>query len=167
MRTDVVLVKLGAAVIVVTAVGNFQTYVSMILGRPWWIPAALIAVLFAVVLPALIAFVFWRFPNTVVGMLDTSSERESSQGITPNELLLIGVSLIGLYTLVFGLVDLVHTETMRVTLLRDFRMMNVPETTVSPDADARRYAGIARIIFGCLLISGRHKISGILHGRKS
>jgi len=75
MRTDVVLVKLGAAVIVVTAVGNFQTYVSMILGRPWWIPAALIAVLFAVVLPALIAFVFWRFPNTVVGMLDTSSER--------------------------------------------------------------------------------------------
>ena len=167
MRTEVVLVKLGAAVIVVTAVGNFQTYVSLILGKPWWIPTALIALLFSVLLPVLMAFVFWKFPNTVIGSLESGSDRGSTQTITPSELLLIGISLLGLYTLVFGLVDLVHTETLRVTFVRHLRMMNMPETTVSPDADAQRYAGIARVVLGSLLIAGRHKISGIMHGRKT
>ena len=167
MRTDVVLVKLGAALIVVTAVGNFQTYLSLILGKPWWVPTALIALLFAVVLPVVIAFVFWKFPNTVIGSLAAGTDGDKSQGATPNELLLIGVALIGLYTLVFGLVDLVHTETMRVTFVRHLRMMNMPETTVSPDADAQRYAGFVRIILGFVMIAGRHKIAGMLHTRKT
>ena len=167
MRTDVVLVKLGAALIVVTAVGNFQTYLSLILGNHWWVPTALIALLFAVALPVLIAYAFWKFPNTVVGVLEADARTEKSQGITPNELMLIGVSLIGLYTLVFGLVDLVHTETMRVTFVRHLRMMNMPATTISPDADAQRYAGIVRVVLGSLLIAGRHNIAGILQGRKA
>jgi len=163
MRADVVLVKLGAAFIVVTAVGNFQAYLSLILGKSWWAPTAVIALLFAVALPAVIAFVFWKFPNTVVGSLTASTDGETSQGITPNELLLIGVSLLGLYTLVFGLVDLVHTETMSVTFVRHLQMMNMPETTLSPDADAQRYAGLARIIIGFVMIAGRHKIAGMLY----
>jgi hypothetical protein len=167
MRTDVVLVKLGAALIVVTAVGNFQTYLSLILGKHWWIPTALIALLFAVALPVLMAYAFWKFPNTVVGLLEADVGTENSQSITPNELMLTGVSLIGLYTLVFGLVDLVHTETMRVTFVRHLRMMSMPETTTSPDADAQRYAGIARVVFGSMLLTGRHKIAGILQGRKT
>ena len=167
MRTDVVLVKLGAALIVVTAVGNFQTYLSLILGKPWWVPTALIALLFAVLLPVVIAFIFWKFPNTVVGSLGADSDSQEGQGIKPNEFLLIGVSLIGLYTLVFGVVDLVHTETLRVTFVRHLRMMNMPETTVSSDADAQRYAGLARCILGVVLIAGRHKIAGILHRQKA
>ena len=163
MRTDVVLVKIGAALIVVTALGNFQTYLSLILGKPWWVPTALIALLFAVVLPVIIAFAFWKFPNTVVGSLAGGIERKNTHGTSSNEILLIGVSLIGLFTLVFGLVDLVHTETMRVTFVRHLRMMNMPETTVSPDADAQRYAGLARITLGLVLIAGRHKIAGMLH----
>lgn len=167
MRTDVVLVKLGAALIVVTAVGNFQTYLSLILGKPWWVPTALIALLFAVLVPVVIAVAFWKFPNTVLGSIAADSESQKGQGNNANELLLIGVSLIGLYTLVFGVVDLVHTETMRVTFARHLRMMNMPETTLSPDADAQRYAGLARCVLGLVLIVGRHKISGILHGQKA
>ncbi len=167
MRTDVVLVKLGAALIVVIAVGNFQSYLSLILGKPWWVPTALIALLFTVLLPVVIAYVFWRFPNTVVGSLAADSDSQEGHGIRPNEVSLIGVALIGLYALVFGVVDLVHTETMRVTFERHLRMMNMPETTVSPDVDARRYAGLARCILGFILIAGRHKIAGILHRQKA
>ncbi len=59
MRTDVVLVKLGAALIVVTAVGNFQTYLSMIIGKPWWVPTALIALLFALRSEPLLLILIW------------------------------------------------------------------------------------------------------------
>ena len=167
MRTDAVLVKIGAALIVVTALGNFQTYVSLILGQPWWVPTAIIALLFAVVLPVLVAFVFWRFPNTVVGSISASIDSEEGKGISANELLLIGVSLIGLYTLVFGIIDLVHTETMRVTFERHLRMMNISDTTISPDADAQRYAGLARIILGFVMLAGRHKIAGVLRAPRT
>ena len=167
MRTDVVLVKLGAVLIVVTAVGNFQTYLSLIMGEPWWVPTALLALLFAVALPVAIAFAFWKFPNTVVGALEAKSDMETSQVVTPGELLLIGVSLIGLYTLVFGLIDLVHTETLRATFLRHLRMTNQSEMNISFEADAERYAGLARVLIGFVLIAGRHKIAGMLHGRKA
>jgi hypothetical protein len=163
MRTDVVLVKLGAVLIVVTAVGNFQTYLSLIMGSPWWVPTALLALLFAVALPVVIAFAFWKFPNTVVGALETETNKKTGQVVTPNELLLIGVSLIGMYTLVFGLIDLVHTETLRATFLRHLRMTNRSESTISLEADAERYAGLARVMIGFVLVASRHKIAGMLH----
>ena len=163
MRTDVVLVKLGAVLIVVTAVGNFQNYLSLIMGKPWWVPTVLLALLFAVLLPVAIAFAFWKFPSTVVGSLEAGTNKGVGQAVTPGELMLIGVSLIGLYTLVFGVIDLVHAETLRVTFLRHLRMMNQSEMNISFEADAERYAGLARVLIGIVLIAGRHKIAGVLH----
>ena len=165
MRTDVVLVKLGAVLIVVTAVGNFQTYLSYILGSPQLVSMALVALSFAVILPVFIAFAFWKFPNTVVGALEVGEDKKRTQVVTPSELLLIGVSLIGLYTLVFGVIDLVHTETLRFTFLKKLQMMNMSELDVAIEADAERYAGLVRVVLGFALIVGRHKIADMLRRR--
>ena len=161
MRTDIVLVKLGAAFIVVTALGNFQHYVAIILAKPWWISTAIIAFFFAVIIPLLIALVFWKFPNTVVGSLYTNDKVDEDQSVATDGIYLVGVTLLGLYTLVFGFVELVHTETLRYSFGLHLDKMHLPPA-VSPDTEARRIAGIVRIVIGIVLIVGRLAIVRLL-----
>ena len=167
MRTDIVLVKLGAAIIVVTALGNFQHYVRLILGQPWWIPTAILAFLFAVLLPVLIAIAFWRFPNSVVGSL-YSKELDSEAGsVDADRFYIVGITLIGVYTLVFGIIELVHVETLQYFLIRHIRELGYPDTTRTPEVDARRIANIVRIAIGILLIVGRKGLSRFLRGLRT
>jgi len=161
MRTDIAIVKLGAALIVVTALGNFQHYVAIILGKPWWISTAIIALSFAVIVPLLIALVFWKFPNTVVGSLYKNDKGDEDHIVADDGIYLVGVTLLGLYTLVFGIVELTHNEALRYAYGRYLENMNMP-LSVSPDADASRIAGIVRVMIGIVLIIGRKGIVRLL-----
>ena len=122
MRLDLVLVKLGAVFIVVYALGNLASYVTLIFSGSQSLLLSLFLFALVFMVPALIAWVLWSFPSMSVGSLYRDSDAAPAGAGDSSHVLLIGVSLIGVYTLVFGIIDLVYFEATRIAEKNCLRM---------------------------------------------
>lgn len=161
-RIDVVLVKLGAVFIVVYALQGLAYYISFMMGAEEYVSIAAVIFCLVFAIPAAISFVLWRFPATVTGALYDQFESPSDNGTLGQNALLIGVSLIGLYTLVFGVIDLVYFEAHRYAELQLAKDANFPEYPILPQTLAGRVTNIVQVILGGILIYGRNGISVFL-----
>ena len=157
-RIDVVLVKLCAVVIVVLAMQGVTGYVAFYVNTVEATFIALTASTLNFVLPVAIAAVLWFFPATVVGDISDDAQAIES-GV---DLALLAITLIGLYTLVFGVIDLVYFESFRVAERSIIDPDKIGIYRPSPDTVAGRMTNIVQIIIGLALLVGKKSISRLL-----
>ena len=157
-RIDVVLVKLCAVVIVVLAMQGLTGYVAFYVNIAEVNFVAVTASLLNFVLPIAIAGILWFFPATVVGDISGDAQVIES-GV---DIVLLAITLIGLYTLVFGVIDLVYFESFRVAERSIVDPNQVGIYSPSPDTVAGRITNIVQIIIGAALLVGRKAIAQIL-----
>jgi hypothetical protein len=162
VRIDLVLVKLGAIFIIVYALQNLAYYVSFIMGSEEYMLIAGFVFCLVFALPALIAWALWRFPATVVGLLYHGDDEGSKRSNDAGRALLIGISLIGVYTLAFGVIDLVYFEAHRFAEYRLAEDANFPDYPILPQTVAGRVTNIVQIVIGIALIYGRNGIATFL-----
>lgn len=158
VRIELVFVKLGAMFIIVYALQNLAYYVSFIMGSEEYMLIAGFVFCLVFALPALIAWALWRFPATLVGSLYRGDDEASKSSDDSGRTLLIGISLIGVYTLVFGVIDLVYFEAHRFAEYRLGEDANFPDYPILPQTIAGRVTNIVQIVIGMALIYGRKGI---------
>ena len=162
-RTDIALVKLGAVFILVYSLQSLAYYVSFLMGSEEYVYIAAVVFCLVFVLPGAFSWVLWKFPATVTGLLYDKSESTNKTSVESQKILFIGVALIGLYTLVFGIIDLVYFEAHRYAELQLAKDANFPDYPILPETVAGRMTNIAQVILGGVLIYGRNGISVFLH----
>lgn len=166
-RFDVVVVKLGAVFILVYSLQNLAYYLSFLMGSEEYIYIAAVVCCLIFLLPAAISWVLWKFPATVTGALYDKSASTDDNNVRAQVALLVGVTLIGLYTLVFGIIDLVYFEAHRYAEQQLAMDAGFPDHPLIPETVAGRITNIIQVILGSILIYGRNGISVFLHQVRS
>ena len=115
----------------------------------------LAALLPIVGVPLLIATLLWQLPSTILGRLPPAEE--SDDRIDYDALMYIGVSLIGLYVTVFGVLELAVAVSSH-TILTDYSSRPGAREQIYH----RYFMGIAQTVFGIALILGRQGVAGLL-----
>lgn len=162
VRIDLVLVKVGAAFIVVYALQNLAYYISFMMGAEEYMLIAAFVFCLVFALPALIAWALWKFPATIIGSLYRENESASNSSDASDRALLIGFTLLGVYTLVFGIIDLVYFEAHRYAEYKLARDANFPDYPILPQTIAGRVTNILQVFIGIVLIYGRQGITAYL-----
>ena len=154
-RIDGVVVKIGAVIIVMLALQHLSSYLSWMAVTSEW-PAAVFAVIaLSFFLPVIMASILWFFPATIVGGLSQIEEPTESPVYSPELILMIGISLIGLFILVSGLLDIIFWEsTWQIVQQSEQR-----DSPVSPQTLASRITNFARLLLGFGLLFGRRTIA--------
>lgn len=163
MKIDMVLVRLGAVFIVVYALNNLTHYITFLMNSPDYRLIAVFTFFLVFVLPASMAWVLWRFPATVVGSLYRAAEEQPKGEQDMQWVLLIGISLIGVYTLVFGTIDLLYFEANRYAEYKMAQAANFPGYRATPDVIAGRITNVAQVVLGTMLIYGRGGLARFLY----
>jgi hypothetical protein len=162
MRIDLVLVRLGAIFIIVYALQNLANYMTFIMGGGDYMLVAVFEFFLVFAVPALISWTLWRFPRSVVGSLYSGDEKAQENSEHSGRALLIGLSLLGVYTLVFGIIDLVYFEAHRFAEYRLTDYADYFDYPILPQTIAGRTTNIVQIVFGIALIYGRNGIATFL-----
>ena len=160
MTISFVLVRLAAIFLFVRAVQGLSTFSYMLSGDERVATFAVITVVFMVILPAAVAIVLWIHPEKVTGA--QASDGKSEGPISAQQILMIGVSLLGLYLIVYGVVDLFRIEANQV-----LQQQLLGDTELHDEAQ-RRAIVLSRIGYGIqlamgvLLVLGRSGLSRLL-----
>jgi hypothetical protein len=161
-RLDTVLVKLCAVIIVVLSLQGLTSYAAyFVTGEDAW-KLTLLAFFFVFAIPFGIATLLWYFPATVVGISSPNTEDHRDHPVQPTDLILVGVTLVGLYALVFGVIDLFHYEAVRVAEAAYLGVEVDGTYEPSPDTVAGRYTNVLQIFLGISLLLGRKGIASVL-----
>ncbi len=158
----VVLCRLAAIVLFVRAAigigGSIQMFAESL--TPVW--TNLIILVFIGAAPAVIGAGIWIYAERISRLSAGVSEAEESHGMRPADLIMVGSILIGLYAVLFGIVDGFAAEAgfLAEPDLGD----NVPVrwTTDSAQRLARRIPYIVQVALGLFLILGRERIARLL-----
>ena len=162
-RIDVVLVKLCAVIIVVITMQSLTGFVAFYVNTPEANFVAVSAFFLNFILPMLIAVALWFFPATIIG--PTSGERNDAS--TGPDWALLSVTLIGLYVLVFGVIDLVYYESFRAAEQKAFDPDGLGIYEPSPDTIAGRITNIVQIVIGLGLLAGKRGIARFIKSAKA
>lgn len=169
-RIDVVLVRLGAIAVVVSAIYQLAGYGSYFFEEGVSTPAQIGMVALTLLVPVGIATVLWKFPATVVSRVSPELHQEGSTLIEPEELMVVGTALLGLYTFVSGALEVLYSESLFVweRSLVDFYQSDPYHSP--PNLLASRLTSYAEVVFGVVLIFGRRGIARLIlnvRGRRS
>jgi len=162
-RVDVVLVKLCAVIIVVLTMQNLTGFVAFYVNTLEANFIAITAFLLNCVIPMLIAAALWFFPATIIGPVSNDSNDAESGP----DWVLLSVTLIGLYVLVFGVIDLAYYESFRVAEQKALDPDQLGIYSPSPDTIAGRITNIIQIMIGMILLIGKRQIARLIKATKS
>lgn len=160
-RIGIILIKLGAAFMFINVLQDanmFLSYFEVVEDR-WGL--ALFSVSMTLILPVIVIAVLWFFPATLLG-------KQASDATTAPPLddaagaILVGVSLVGLYALVFGVIDLFYYESIRWAEFNYANQLGYEQYSPSGGTVATRYTCILQIIIGLALLFGRRGLSAAL-----
>ncbi len=157
-RIDVVLVKLCAVVIVVLSMQSLTGYVAYYVNTEEANFLAVSAFLLNFGLPLVFAGILWFFPATVIG--DVSGDTQPIEGGV--DIVVLAVTLVGLYTLVFGVIDLAYYESFRATQQEIMDPDGFGTYSPSAQTVAGRVTNIIQIVLGLSLLVGRRQIARLL-----
>lgn len=159
-RIDVVVVKIGAVIIVMLSLQHLSSYMNWMAVSSEW-PAAVFAIIaLSFILPVIMAAILWFFPATIVGTLSKIEKPAESPVYSPELILMIGLSLIGLFVMISGLLDIIFWEsTWQIVQQSESR-----DAPVSPQTLASRVTNFVRLLFGFGLLFGRRKIADWIYG---
>lgn len=161
-RVEVVLVKLCAAVIVVLTLQSLTYYAAYFMAGEQALGITLLAFFLVFAIPIGMAAILWYFPATVVGTSLGGSEFNESELASSRSAIFIGVTLVGLYTFVFGLIDLFYYEAVRLGEVAYFGSGDYGSYQPTPDTMAGRYTNILQVALGVLILLGRRGLSELL-----
>ncbi|MGB5629505.1 MAG: hypothetical protein WBM57_09055 [Woeseiaceae bacterium] len=149
----IVLVRLFSIYVAITALQSLFFYLpsmfqstmeesEWLLSMQFWLSA------FGVILPAACAIVVWRYAETFVPEQRVTEEHSFSA----TQLMLVGVSLLGLYFFVWGAVTLVRVESGLAAL----------EELDSATRWAQRLPYLTQLLLATPMILGRKRIAELL-----
>jgi len=159
---DIVLVKLGAVFIVVLSLQGLTSYASYFVAGEDALEITLIAFLFVFAIPFGISALLWFFPATIVGITPLDVQERQDEPARATYGILVGVTLVGLYTLVFGIIDLFYYEAVRVAEASYLGIEGAGTYEPTPDTAAGRYTNILQVLLGISLLLGRNGIARAL-----
>jgi hypothetical protein len=157
MTVSFVLVRLAAAFLFVRGIQGLSAYSYLLTGDAPAPNFALLTLVFGVMLPIGVAIVLWLHPEKVTGaqVINTKSD----EALSASAILMIGITLLGLYVVVYGIVDLFYVEAMRIAQSRATDEMNLPNEAMNAQAIASRVTNIVKIVLGVCLILGRNGLT--------
>ena len=161
-RIDIVLVKLCAVILVVTAMQELTIYISFYVSAPPATAVTIMAVLLNFVLPLLIALALWTFPATIIGSVSS----DTSDGSPEPDWVVISVTLMCLYVLIFGIIDLAFYESFRAAERAYVDPNQTGMYTPSPESVAGRFTNIVQIVIGLLLLAGKRGIARLIRAAR-
>ncbi len=157
-RIDVVLVKLCSVIIVVMSLQSLTGYVGYYVNSPETDFNLIGSILLSSGIPILIAASIWFFPATIIG--DVSNDSNALPAET--DISVLAVTLVGLYILLFGIIDLAYYESLRVYENSLGGSGLYDSTSTSPTISAGRASTLIQIFIGLVLLIGRQSIARIL-----
>lgn len=157
-RVDLVLVKLCAVIVVVITLQNLTTDLAYYVISPHADFVLIMAVVMNFALPMLIAAALWFFPATIIGPVSNQINSEPAEP----DWTVIAVTLIGLYVLIFGLIDLLYYESFRIAERDIVDPDRVGFYSPSPDSVAGRITSIVQSAIGLLLLAGKRGIARLI-----
>ena len=160
MTVSFVLVRLAAVFLFVRGVQGLASFSYLLTGDGQLAALAIVTLIFGVFLPAGISIVMWQHPEKVIGAQMVPAKSEGP--ISAIQILMIGISLLGLYSLVYGIVDLLRIEAEQMSLAHFASSMNLPNEAADTRTITNRVAYGAQIAIGLCLILGRNGLSWLL-----
>jgi hypothetical protein len=157
MTVSFVLVRLAAAFLFVRGIQGLTAYSYLLTGDSPAPSFAIVTLLFGVMLPIGIAIVLWLHPEKVTGAQIVSAKSE--EALSASAILMIGITLLGLYVVVYGVVDLFYFEAMQYAQSRATDEMNLPNEAMSAQVVASRVTNFVKILLGVCLILGRNGLT--------
>jgi len=153
MTVSFVLVRLAAAFLFVRGVEQLASY-SYLLAWDSQAPGfALMTLVFGVFMPIGIAIILWLYPEKVTGAQIVSTKNE--EAVSSSAVLMIGITLLGLYVFVYGVVDLFRIETLQMLQSGMATNLDLPNEVMNSQAIANRVTYAVKIVLGLCLILGR------------
>jgi len=160
MTVSFVLVRLAAAFLFVRGVQGLASYSYLLTGDAQGSTFAVVTLVFGVVLPVGIALVLWLYPEKVTGAEVTRAKSE--EAVSAGAILMIGITLLGLYVFIYGVVGLFRIEALQMAQSKMAENMDLPNEVIGSQAIANRVTYAVQIILGLCLILGRNGLSRIL-----
>lgn len=160
MTVSFVLVRLAAAFLFVRGVQGLSSYSYLLTADKQLAAFAIVTLLFSVVLPIGIAIVLWMHPEKVTGAQVTTMKTDDP--MSAEVILMIGITLLGLYVFVYGVVDLFQTEASQMLRSKVAANLDLPNEVVGRQAIADRVMYIVQVTLGLALIFGRNGLSRLL-----
>lgn len=160
MTVSFVLVRLAAAFLFVRGVEGLASYSFMLAGDSQVSTFALITLVFGVFMPIGIAIILWLYPEKVTGAQIINTKPE--EAVSASAILMIGITLLGLYVFVYGVVDLFRVEALQMVQSNMAADMDLPNEAMSSQAIANRITYAVKILLGLCLILGRSGLTRML-----
>jgi hypothetical protein len=104
--------------------------------------------------------VLWLYPEKVTGAQVTGTRAEES--ISAQQILLIGISLMGLYILIYGIVDLFKVESLLALQRQRALTSNFSLEFYEGQAIVDRITYLIQIVLGFFMVLGRNSLSRII-----
>ena len=160
-RVDVVLVKLGAVVILIMTLQGIAGYAGFYGDMAESGMFFVGSVILQFVIPLCVAAALWFFPATLVGDVSSEGEHPASE----IGLIVVGVTLVGLYVLVVGIIDLAYWEALRI-IEKQYAdpVYNTYEPSISMTVG--RVTCVLQIAIGIGLLLGKRGIARLLKGAR-
>ena len=168
IQVAAVLVRLTAVIIVVLALQSLVSYPIAFVTQREILLHLVISMALLFLVPIGIAASLWFFPMTVM-----RAERFEDQSIGGNQIsaemvLSVGITLIAIYSLSFGLIDLAyfeayHLRSSAIMGQHDSDLMDISQRIMlSPEVFAGRISCALQIVFGIFLLLGRNSIMRVV-----
>jgi hypothetical protein len=119
-----------------------------------------LTIVFGVLVPLSVAIILWLYPEKVAGAQVVGEGPE--EALTASAIMMIGISLLGLYVAIYGVVDLVYFETLKIAQAKMAVDMDLPNEALGMQAIARRATYAVKILLGVCLILGRNGLTRLL-----
>ena len=155
-----VLVRLAAIFLFVRGVQGLSIYSFYISDYSTLPTFGLVTLVFSVVLPIGVAFLLWQHPEKVTGAQVVDPKLHGP--VSADQLLMIGVTLFGMYLLVYGALDLVRVESLVAAREQAAIVAGLPSERSEPQVRASRLIYAAQILIGTCMVIGRRRMSDLL-----
>jgi len=156
--TGVLVVRLFAVWVVVVAIGRFSEYGFFFWNWEQKVQLFLLDVTFNLLFHGLLAVALWKYADRLVPAAISNEQSLDAGEIGDARIIEIGALLLGIYTLIFGLEDLVYFASLDIASSLFAEANNSGyESAESWFADAARSA--TRIALASALIFGRRHLS--------
>ena len=157
-----VIVRLAAVFIVVTSLQKLPFTLGTLTTLDDF--SRIVAISFALnaLLPFAIAWLLWKFPHTVAGGDSTPTESATDAEAVSAVLMQTGIALLGLYAVVFGVIEIAFFETQRIVAIKVADQSGYPAAPADPYFIGQRVSYLLQVVVGLALILGRKTVAGWL-----
>ena len=159
---SIVLVRLGAITVLLSSVYVLAANYTSFFVDGLSMTAKISMFVLTFVLPLIIAMFIWRFPATLLSKVAPESQDVDASGISAEQLMVVGTALLGLYVLVFGLLDVMYWESVVISERSLFEYYDTSEFESPPGIVAARVVSYGQVVLGLALILGRRGITQVV-----